>query len=193
MAGVSLLQARELFEVCITMMNTLQAMPQPVVAKVQGLATAAGCQLVASCDLAVASEQAAFATPGGKGAHFCHTPLVAVARNLSRKHALELAMTGDAISAKTAAAWGLVNYCVPHDQLDAATLDLVGRASRGTRASKALGKAAYYRQIEMPQTQAYEFAAGVMAEATVHPDAQEHFAAFMQKRQATFVQQPTRP
>src|SRR5450830_804324 len=118
MAGATLAQARELFGVCTEMMDAVQAMPQPVVARVHALATAAGCQLVASCDLAVAAESAHFALPGGKGGLFCTTPLVAVARNVGRKRALELAMTGDPIDAATAADWGLVNRSVPADQLD---------------------------------------------------------------------------
>src|SRR5450756_1138153 len=123
MVGATLTQARELFGVCTEMMDAIQAMPQPVIAKVHALATAAGCQLVASCDLAVAADTAAFAIPGGKGGLFCHTPLVAVARSIGRKHALEMAFTGDAIDAATAAKWGLINKAVPADQLDAATLD----------------------------------------------------------------------
>ena len=121
MVGVSLAQARELFDACRAMMDAMQAMPQPVIARVHALATAGGCQLVASCDLAVASDQVSFAIPGGKAGQFCHTPLVAVARNLGRKRAREMAMTGDPIDAKTAQDWGLINRCVPHDQLEAAT------------------------------------------------------------------------
>jgi enoyl-CoA hydratase/carnithine racemase len=192
LVSVTLAQARELFDVCTQMMDAMQAMPQPVIAKVHALATAAGCQLVASCDLAVASDNASFALPGGKAAHFCHTPLVAVARNVGRKRALEMAMTGDPVDAKTAADWGLINRSVPADQLDAATLDLIRRATRGGALSKAMGKQAFYRQIDMPQDQSYDFAAGVIAEATVTPDAQEQFAAFLEKRQAVFSQKPAR-
>ena len=190
MAGVTLLQARELFDVCIRMMDALQAMPQPVAAKVHALATAGGCQLVASCDLAVAADTASFAIPGGKAGQFGHTPLVAVARNMGPKRALEMAMTGDPIDAATAAQWGLVNRCVPADQLDAATLDLIQRASRGGALSKAMGKRAFYQQIDLPQNDAYAFAAGVMADATITPDAQEGFTAFLEKRLPHFVQMP---
>ena len=192
LVGVTLAQARELFDVCTKMMDAMQAMPQPVIAKVHALATAGGCQLVASCDLAVASEQASFAIPGGKAGQFCHTPLVAVARNMGRKRALEMAMTGDPISAKTAEAWGLINRCVPHEELDAATLDLIQRASRGGMLSKSMGKQAFYRQIDMPQDQSYDFASGVMAEATITPDAQEGFNAFLEKRAPVFRQRPVR-
>lgn len=192
MKEASLEQATHLFEACMHMMNAMQALPQPVVAKVHAMATAGGCQLVASCDLAVASERASFAIPGGKAGQFCHTPLVAVARNLGRKRALEMAMTGDAIDAKTAEAWGLINRCVAHEDLDAATLDLISRASRGSALSMAMGKATYYRQIDMPQTQAYAFASSVMAQATLMPDAQEGIRAFFEKRPAQYAQWPER-
>ncbi|WP_303810323.1 enoyl-CoA hydratase-related protein [Sandarakinorhabdus limnophila] len=182
MAGHSHDEVRELFRICTDMMDLLQALPQPVVARVHGLATAAGCQLVATCDLAVAAASASFALPGGKGALFCHTPLVAVARNLGRKRALELAMTGDPIDARTAADWGLVNRVVPDDQLEAATLDLISRATRGAAESKAVGKQAYYRQMEMPQPAAYGHAGDVMAENALGAAAQASFRAFLDKR-----------
>ena len=182
MAGHSHDEVRELFRICTDMMDLLQALPQPVVARVRGLATAAGCQLVATCDLAVAAASASFALPGGKGALFCHTPLVAVARNLGRKRALELAMTGDRIDARTAADWGLVNRVVPDDQLEAATLDLISRATRGAAESKAVGKQAYYRQMEMPQPAAYGHAGDVMAENALGAAAQASFRAFLDKR-----------
>src|SRR5215216_6418151 len=122
MSGASLALTRRLFEACTEMMDTVQEIPQPVVARVHALATAAGCQLVASCDLAVAAASASFAIPGGKGGLFCHTPLVAVARNVGRKRALEMALTGDPIDAATAADWGLINKAVPDEELDAAVL-----------------------------------------------------------------------
>lgn len=182
MAGHGHAEVRHLFRICTEMMDLLQALPQPVVARVHGLATAAGCQLVATCDLAVAGESASFALPGGKGALFCHTPLVAVARNLGRKRALELAMTGDPIDARTAADWGLINRVVPDDQLEAATLDLISRATRGAAESKAVGKQAYYRQMEMPQPAAYAHAGDVMAQNAVGAAAQDSFRAFLDKR-----------
>jgi enoyl-CoA hydratase/carnithine racemase len=168
------------------MMDTLQAIPQPVVARVHALATAGGCQLVASCDMAVAADTASFAIPGGKAGLFCHTPLVAVARNIGRKRALEMAMTGDAIDAKTAAEWGLINRAVPPEQLEAVTLDLIERATRGSAQSKAWGKQAYYQQIELPQSQAYALAVERMATAALSDDAQEGIAAFLQKRPASY-------
>ena len=182
MAGHTAAEVRDLFRLCTDMMDRLQALPQPVVARVHGLATAAGCQLVASCDLAVAGASASFALPGGKGALFCHTPLVAVARNLGRKRALELALTGDPIDARTAADWGLINRVVPDDELAAATLDLITRATRGAAESKALGKQAYYQQMEMPQPAAYAHAGDVMAEGAMTDAAQASFRAFLDKR-----------
>jgi enoyl-CoA hydratase/carnithine racemase len=186
MAGATLEETTRVFQVCTTMMQTIQALPQPVCARVHALATAAGCQLVASCDLAVAAESAGFAIPGGKGGLFCHTPLVAVARNIGRKRALEMAFTGDVIDAATAAEWGLVNRAVPDDELDAAVDDLMRRATRGSADSKARGKAAFYRQIDMAQPDAYDFAVEVMAQAAVSPDAQEGIAAFLAKRPPSF-------
>ncbi len=186
MAGASLAQARELFAVCTRMMDTLQALPQPVIARVHALATAAGCQLVATCDLAIAADTAGFAIPGGKAGLFCHTPLVAVARNIGRKRALEMAMTGDAIDATTAADWGLINRAVPPDQLEAATLDLINRATRGSSESKAMGKQGYYRQMELAQPQAYALASEIMAAGALTADGQEGIAAFLEKRPAHY-------
>ena len=188
MHGATLVQARDLFEVCTEMMDTVQAIPQPVVARVHALATAAGCQLVASCDLAVAAESAAFALPGGKGGLFCHTPLVAVARNIGRKRALEMALTGDPIDARTAESWGLVNRVVPDDELDDAVADLVARVTRGSALSKALGKRGFYAQVDLDQPKAYAYAIELMASTAMTPDAQEGFAAFLEKRHAVFTQ-----
>jgi enoyl-CoA hydratase/carnithine racemase len=193
MAGASLDDARHLFEVCTDMMDTIQSIPQPVIARVHALATAAGCQLVASCDLAIAAESAGFAIPGGKGGLFCHTPLVAVARNIGRKRALEMAFTGDPIDAATAADWGLINRAVPDDELDAAVADLIGRATRGSVLSKALGKQSFYEQIGLDQPQAYEIAIEAMASAAMIDDAQEGFSAFLEKRHPNFVQRPEVP
>lgn len=182
MAGASFEEAQRVFDACATMMRTIQAIPQPVCARVHALATAAGCQLVASCDLAVAAESAGFAIPGGKGGLFCHTPLVAVARNVGRKRALEMAFTGDTVDARTAAEWGLINRAVPDGELDGAVADLMARATRGSSMSKALGKRAFYHQIDLTQDLAYEYATQVMAAAATTEDAQEAFAAFLEKR-----------
>lgn len=190
MAGANLAQARRLFEVCTEMMDTVQSIPQPVVARVHALATAAGCQLVATCDLAVAAESASFAIPGGKGGLFCHTPLVAVARNIGRKRALEMALTGDPIDARTAAEWGLVNAVVPDEGLDGAVADLIGRATRGSALSKGLGKRGFYDQIGLDQDRAYDYAVGVMAAAALTDDAQEGIAAFLGKRRPVFRERP---
>ncbi|MGZ4765569.1 MAG: enoyl-CoA hydratase-related protein [Ilumatobacteraceae bacterium] len=190
MAGADLDHITHLFEVCTEMMNTIQSIPQPVVARVHALATAAGCQLVASCDLAVAAESAGFAIPGGKGGLFCHTPLVAVARNVGRKRAMEMALTGDVITAATAASWGLINYAVPDDQLDSAVHDLLSRATRGSVASKAAGKRGFYVQTELGQTDAYAYAVDVMSRSATTHDAQEGIAAFLEKRKATYTDRP---
>jgi len=190
MAGADVDAARHLFEVCTEMMDAVQSIPQPVVARVHALATAAGCQLVATCDLAVAAESAGFAIPGGKGGLFCHTPLVAVARNIGRKRALEMALTGDPIDAATAADWGLINRAVPDDELDVAVADLLGRATRGSALSKALGKEGFYEQVGLDQAAAYDVAVERMATAAMIDDAQEAFRAFLDKRRPTFTQRP---
>src|SRR5207248_6799551 len=132
MVGSDLGEMRKLLQACTELMQTMQAIPQPVVARVHALATAAGCQLVATCDLAIAADTAGFAIPGGKGGWFCTTPLVAVGRNVGRKRALELAFTGDPIDAATAAEWGLINRAVPEAELDAAVRDLIERSTRGS-------------------------------------------------------------
>ena len=186
MRGASLTETRALFQACADMMNTVQAIPQPVVAKVHTLATAAGCQLVATCDLAVAAEEATFAIPGGKGGLFCHTPLVAVARNIGRKRALEMAMTGDPIDAHTAADWGLVNKVAPAERLDEATWDLITRATRGSAESKGLGKHGFYAQVDLDQSKAYAFATELMAAAATTADAQEGINSFLEKRKPSF-------
>ncbi len=173
---------RALLRVCAEVMLGLGRLPVPVVARVQGLATAAGCQLVASCDLAVAAEEASFATPGGRGGWFCHTPLVAVARAVGTRRALELGMTGDAIDARTALAWGLVNRVVPAGRLVAETEALARAASRGSPASKALGKRTFYRQVGVDVETAYADAVEVMAQSAVQPDGRETMRAFLEKR-----------
>ncbi|MDQ2586072.1 enoyl-CoA hydratase-related protein [Saccharothrix yanglingensis] len=178
---------RELLILCTDLMRTIESVPQVVVARVHGLATAAGCQLVASCDLAVASEDAAFALPGGKGGWFCHTPAVPVARAIGRKRLMELALTGDPIDARTAEQWGLVNRVVPADGLDEAVDDLVRRATRGSRASKALGKQTIYAQLDRPEADAYAIAVEVMAAASQTAAAKEGMSSFLEKRPAVWT------
>ncbi len=173
---------RQLLVTCTELMTTMQQIPQPVVARVHGLATAAGCQLVASADLAVAADTAGFAAPGGKGGWFCHTPMVAIARNVGRKRAAELALSGDVIDAVTARDWGLVNRVVPIEQLDSAVQDLLERVTRGSAESKGLGKQALYAQIDLDQPKAYAYAIEVMAAASQLADAQEGASAFLEKR-----------
>ena len=181
-SGRPLAEVRSLLLLCTELMETLQSVPQVVVARVHALATAAGCQLVASCDLAVAAESAGFAAPGGKGGWFCHTPMVAIARNVGRKRAMELALTGDVIDARTALDWGLVNRVVPDEQLDAAVDDLLARATRGSRASKAWGKQTMYAQLDRPERDAYATAVEVMAAASQLDGAREGMSAFLEKR-----------
>src|SRR6266852_7156169 len=186
MIGQDLMTMRELLQTCTTLMDTIQAIPQPVLARVHAIATAAGCQLVATCDLAVASTQASFATPGGKGGWFCTTPMVAVGRNIGRKRALEMALTGDTIDAQTAADWGLVNRVVAPERLIEESQRLLEAATRGSFISKGIGKQAYYAQIDLPQTKAYAYAQEVMAAASQIPDAQEGMRAFLEKRKPNF-------
>jgi enoyl-CoA hydratase/carnithine racemase len=181
-AGADLLEVRRMLETCTRLMQTMQQVPQPVVARVHGLATAAGCQLVATADLAVAAQSAGFAAPGGKGGWFCHTPMVAIGRNVGRKRAMELALSGDVLDAATAMDWGLVNHVVPDDRLDDAVAELVGRVTRGSAVSKALGKQTMYAQLGLDEPRAYAHAVEVMAAASQLPDAQEGVAAFLEKR-----------
>ena len=186
-ADADLPAVRSLLLTCTELMTLMQQVPQPVVARVHGLATAAGCQLVASADLAVASEDAGFAAPGGKGGWFCHTPMVAVARNVGRKRAMELAMSGDVIDARTALDWGLVNQVVPAGQLDSAVQDLLERVTRGSAESKGIGKQALYAQIDLDQPKAYAYAVEVMASTSQLPDAREWTRAFLEKRKPRWL------
>jgi enoyl-CoA hydratase/carnithine racemase len=181
-AEADLSSVRSLLATCTELMSLMQQVPQPVVARVHGLATAAGCQLVATADLAVASEDAGFAAPGGKGGWFCHTPMVAVARNTGRKRAMEMALSGDVIDARTALDWGLVNRVVPAAQLDSAVQDLLERVTRGSAESKGIGKQAFYAQVDLDQPKAYAYAIEVMAATSQLPDAREGMRAFLDKR-----------
>ena len=181
-AEADLATVRHLLWTCTELMQLIGEVPQVVVAKVHALATAAGCQLVASCDLAVAADTAGFAAPGGKGGWFCHTPMVPIGRSVGRKRAMEIALTGDVIDAATALDWGLVNRVVPAADLDGTTDELLQRATRGSAQSKALGKRALRHQLDLSEHDAYAYAVEVMAAASQIPDAQEGVAAFLQKR-----------
>ena len=177
---------RGLLGACTTLMRSLQTIPLPVVAAVQGVATAAGCQLVASADLAVAADTARFATPGGNGGWFCITPMVAIERVLTPKRALELLFTGDPIDAPTALAWGLVNRVVPAEHVLDEAKALARRASRGSAQAKALGKRLYYETVGLDVDAAYARAVPAMASSAVEPDAREWMHAFLEKRPAVY-------
>ncbi|CAM3976337.1 enoyl-CoA hydratase-related protein [Kibdelosporangium persicum] len=181
-ASRDLVGVRALLQLCTDLMRTIQSVPQVVIARVHGLATAAGCQLVASCDLAVAASSAGFALPGGKGGWFCHTPAVPVARTIGRKRLMEMVLTGDTVPAAVALEWGLVNEVVPDAELDSAVDALLARATRGSRASKALGKQTIYAQLDRPEADAYTIALEVMAAAAQLPGAREGMASFLEKR-----------
>src|SRR5205807_3125946 len=157
----------------------IQEIPQPVIAAVSGVATAAGCQLVATCDLAIAGEDARFATPGVRIGLFCSTPMVAVSRNIGRKRALEMLLTGKPIDAHTAAEWGLVNRVVPPGDLDQAALELAHQVASASPLTLRIGKQAFYRQIDVGQDQAYELMSETMSENTMTCDAQEGMSAFL--------------
>ncbi len=178
----SLDEEREIFAVCNQLMATVQSVPVPVIAAPHGIATAAGCQLVATCDLAIASDDCRFATSGVKYGLFCSTPGVAVARNISRKHALEMLLTGRFIDAATAERWGLINRAVPRDQLDKEVMTVVNELAQLSRYTLQIGKEGFYKQIDSTQAQAYETMAEVISCNAVAKDGQEGIAAFIEKR-----------
>jgi enoyl-CoA hydratase/carnithine racemase len=172
----------QLFDRCSVMMETLHQVPQPVIAKVHGIATAAGCQLVAACDLAVAAEGTRFATPGVKIGLFCSTPMVPVSRAVGRKRAMQMLLTGEPIDAETALDWGLVNRVVPHEELEPAVLELVQAIARSSAYTVATGKQAFYSQIDRAEGDAYEHCEQVMTDNALAHDAQEGMTAFLEKR-----------
>lgn len=174
---------RQLFDICTVLMETIQAIPQPVIAQVQGIATAAGCQLAATCDLVVAAADARFATPGVKIGLFCSTPMVALSRAVPPKKAMEMLLTGDPISANEAREFGLVTRVVSADELEDATRALARQIATSSAAVVGLGKQAFYRQLSMPQHQAYAYAKEVMSFNATFADAQEGICAFLEKRQ----------
>lgn len=184
MTNRSVGEYRRTFEVCSELMMKIQSIPQPVIAEVQGIATAAGCQLVASCDLAIAAQSAAFATPGVRIGLFCTTPMVALSRAIGRKRALQMLLTGESIPAATAAEWGLINDAVPAEKLQTATRALAVRIAEASPLTVEIGKQAYYTQIDLDQPKAYGYAKEVMTTNALAQDAQEGISAFLEKRVA---------
>jgi len=184
--GEMLGQSKEFYEhefaVCAKLMEIIVSIPQPVIAEVKGVATAAGCQLVATCDLAVASDEARFATPGVKIGLFCSTPMVAVSRKVGRKRAMEMLLTGEFISAQEALDAGLLNRVVPATKLSTVTRELAEKIAAASPLVVGIGKQAFYRQIEMPLHEAYEYTSGVMVSNAGLEDAQEGMRAFLEKR-----------
>ena len=173
---------REIFDACTQMMEAIRDLPQPVIAQVQGMATAAGCQLVATCDLAVASQTARFATPGVRIGLFCHTPQVPLCRAVPHKKALEMLLTGHPISAEEAERFGLVNKVVAADRLEEETLNLARHIAQASPLTLALGKQSFYRQIELDEHGAYDYAKEMMALNALTEDAREGISAFLKKR-----------
>ncbi len=186
MVGRSEQEYRDLFSLCSTVMQKLRQLPQPVIARVHGPATAAGCQLVAACDLAVAVDSASFATPGVKIGLFCTTPMVPLVRAIPAKAALEMLLTGRPVPAQQALAWGLVNRVVPTDKLDETVNELAGAIVASSPLTVRLGKQAFYRQLALDEGEAYTQATEVMTDNALRHDAQEGMSAFLQKRKPTW-------
>lgn len=182
MTGRTVSDYREIFDVCADLMMKIQSIPQPVVAEVQGIATAAGCQLVATCDLAIAAETASFATPGVRIGLFCTTPMVALSRAIGRKRALHILLTGESIDAATAAEWGLINSVVSASELKSATRKEAARVAEASPLTVSIGKQAFYTQIDLDQSNAYAYAKEVMTTNSLAADAQEGISAFLDKR-----------
>lgn len=178
----------DLFNRCARMMMSIQSLPQPVIAQVHGIATAAGCQLVATCDLAVAAEGTRFGVNGVNIGLFCSTPMVALSRNIPRKLAFEMLTTGDFIPAERAAELGLVNRVVPEALLEHETLSLAEQLASKLSAAVKIGKQAFYQQLQMPLDQAYAYTGGVMAENMLHRDTEEGISAFIEKRSPNWTQ-----
>jgi enoyl-CoA hydratase/carnithine racemase len=187
MVGRTVTDYRRIFNVCTELMTKIQSIPQPVIAQVQGIATAAGCQLVATCDLAIASDQAEFATPGVKIGLFCTTPMVALSRAVGRKRAMEMLLTGKMVDAATAADWGLINRVVPAAELESETRRIACQIAHASSFTVALGKQAYYAQIDLDQPKAYAYAKEVMTMNSLAQDAQEGISAFLEKRTACWT------
>lgn len=186
MTGRSVEDYREIFDRCCDLMEMVQSIPQPVIARVQGIATAAGCQLAATCDLVVAEEGARFGTPGVKIGLFCSTPMVAISRVIGQKRAMQMLLTGVPIDAPTAADWGLVNEVVPVEELEARTRELALQIASASSVVTGIGKEAFYAQISRDQAAAYDYAKTVMTMNALAADAQEGICAFLEKRQPTW-------
>ena len=187
LVGRDISDYRQVFDVCAELMTRIQSIPQPVIAEVQGVATAAGCQLVATCDLALAVEDAWFATPGVRIGLFCTTPMVALSRAVGRKRALHMLLTGEPIDARTAAEWGLVNSVVPASTLREETRKLAARIAEASPVTLAIGKQAFYSQIDLDQPKAYAYAKEIMSMNSMAVDAQEGISAFLDKRAAVWT------
>jgi enoyl-CoA hydratase/carnithine racemase len=187
MTGRDINEYRRIFDVCSELMTKIQSIAQPVIAEVQGIATAAGCQLVATCDLVVASEEARFATPGVKIGLFCTTPMVALTRAIGRKRALEMLLSGEFVDAATAAEWGLVNRVVAPADLQSESRAFASKIAAASSLVVALGKQAYYTQIDLDQPKAYAYAKEVMSMNALTADAQEGIDAFLSKRPACWT------
>jgi len=187
MTGRNVNDYRHIFDVCTQLMQRIQSIPQPVIAQVHGVATAAGCQLVCTCDLAIASENAAFATPGVRIGLFCTTPMVALTRAIGRKRAMEMLLTGRMVDAATAAEWGIVNRVVPAADLESETRQLALSIASASELVLDLGKQAFYSQIDLDQPKAYAYAKEVMSMNSLAQDAQEGISAFLEKRPACWT------
>ena len=179
-------EARDVFSACVELMQTIQRVPQPVIAEVAGVATAAGCQLVATCDLALASQNATFATPGVRIGLFCSTPMIALVRCVGRKRAMQMLLTGDPIDAATAMVWGLINDVVPATELHAAVLAKAAHVAQASSVTLAIGKRAFYETAELPQSAAYARALEIMTANLAEPDAREGISAFLERRSPLF-------
>jgi enoyl-CoA hydratase/carnithine racemase len=182
MVGRDLGFYQHLFDICTELMETIHRLPQPVIAKVHGVATAAGCQLVAACDLAVAADTARFATPGVKIGLFCSTPMVPLSRAIGRKRALEMLLTGEMVDAQRALDWGLVNLVVPEESLEDTVVELAEKVAHSSPLTVAIGKEAFYAQVELDEHRAYDLTKSVMAMNSLAGDAQEGICAFLEKR-----------
>ncbi len=187
LVGRDLSDYQRVFDTCTRMMEAIHRVPQPVVAKVHGIATAAGCQLVASCDLVVAEEGARFATPGVKIGLFCSTPMVPLSRAIGRKRALEMLLTGEMVPAARAAEWGLVNRVVPAGELEEAVAGLVEVIAGASPLVVGIGKEAFYAQVELDEHRAYDLTKAVMSSNAMAGDAQEGIGAFLEKRTPTWT------